>query len=828
MIVDDENCGRDKRSNQRRGNSRGGLYIDTQAVSQVRQGMDGVLCRQPSIMKDRLYAAHVEFLSSMIHAGIVSSWLSSVPAGGSNFNESDYCARTMESLAQKLFIVVETRARLCRSTNQNNPGDSEAVCAASLSLLILALPKHVSQSAPSSLSTSFRQMGNSTGTIEDLLQSPLVRKMVETALSWEDTSQERENSKASDVVVKTQATRNAIHVLSDICMAGGSSLISSHFCQKLDGFLQAITGSLCKRGSTIANADSFDNSSIDSSLLFLLQLHTGLPKVTREFLRNFFEKPSVGSNCTNCFINGLLHISANKSFSASSCASSLLRSLIDGNPVDGTHDRLSEMILNSFDTDQDGSTIEDLILQLVKTTYSSVHCSVPNFRSRWQPRMCSLGDILGICSPSINTMIIFASSLSDEVLSLFVNAIERDQQSNLFMDTLSGSTNLSLLFLFASFATKSPESPGISNDQNLVSLLAQQRNVKEKLLIPSSGFLTVLEVAMKQGQSADFTRRALRLQNTFCSLNDERSLAHTFTKASNSMARKELSLRDKLAKSEMELKGMTLKYHQIESERDNLCNSFCDQRVAHERRLELTRSEVRMAARNVSEIHVNERKQAEERYGKEKQLRMRMEEANEQLMVETTSDKSRIKELEELLGQERKSRQDFESALERCKNELSMTLDELEQTSTAYRDLQGQFSTSEGKVSDLTATNEDAKANLEDTCAKLIKLATIYQSKEVEMDKCKAEYRSALNTANRQADTAMQKYEYAKKQNTTLSKKYVEVSKELNDVKARRANVQRMRKNAPVAYLNQLHNNPRKEEKKQSRRNPTGKENARR
>ena len=96
------------------------------------------------------------------------------------------------------------------------------------------------------------------------------------------------------------------------------------------------------------------------------------------------------------------------------------------------------------------------------------------------------------------------------------------------------------------------------------------------------------------------------------------------------------------------------------------------------------------------------------------------------------------------------------------------------------------------------------------------------------MDKYKAELRSAVNTANRHADTATQKYEYSKQQNQSLSKKLEEVSKELKDTKAHRAGVQRMRKNAPVAYLNQLHNDPRTKEKKQSRRNHPGKENTRR
>ncbi|KAL7539271.1 hypothetical protein ACHAXR_009146 [Thalassiosira sp. AJA248-18] len=818
--------GSDDRNGHKRSNSRGGLYIDTQ-TRQGSAGIDVFVCRQSSVMRDRMYAANVEFLSSMIQSGIISGWLTSTVTAseGGHLNESSG-DRTVERLCQKLFFVIETRSRLRRSTNQNtsknDAGDSEAVCAASLSLLIIALPKHVGQSAPTSLSTSFRQMGNSTGTIEDLFQSPLVKKVVEMALSWKDATLSKKNSKENDAVAKYQAA-NAICVLSDICMAGGSTLISCHFRERLDSFLHQIVQSICRRGKSNSKDYYFDNSSIDSSIMFLLQLHTGSPILVRQFLRNFVEQSSAsGDDYASCFVGGLLHLSANKSFSASSCASSLLRALIDGNPVDRTQDRLSEIILNSFDTEHAGSTIEGVLRSLIEATYSSVHCDVPYFCIRWHPRLCALGDLLGICTHSLSVINIFASSLSDEVLNLFLKALECDGKDKVCMDTLSGSANLSLLYLFTSFANYDS---AISNDQNGAAIRTQQRNVKEKL-IRASNFLTVLEVAMAQGTSADMTHRSLKLQNSLLSLSDERSLALTFTKASNTVARKENYLRDKLTKSELELTDMASKCRQIQLDRDNLSNAYHDMRLTYERRLEWTRSEAQMAARNVSEIHVHERKEAEEQCNEEYELRIKTKRENEKMKREMSSDKSRIKELEALLGQERKSRQDFESALDECKNELSKTSGEFDACKNELSTTSEKLSISEEKVSDLTATSEDAASNLEDTCAKLIKLATIYQSKESEMDKYKAELRSAVNTANSHADTAIQKYENARQQNKTLKKQLLDVSSELKDIKAHRADVQRMRKNAPVAYLNQLHNDPRIQEKKHSRRNRTGKENS--
>ena len=223
--------------------------------------------------------------------------------------------------------------------------------------------------------------------------------------------------------------------------------------------------------------------------------------------------------------------------------------------------------------------------------------------------------------------------------------------------------------------------------------------------------------------------------------------------------------------------------------------------MAYERQLEWTRSEYRTASKNASEIFVHERKIVEDRCTEECKARQKSERENEQLVHDCFSYKSRIKELEEILGHERSSRREFESALGGCKHELSTTSKELERISSVCHDLQEKLSVSEMKVSHLTAISEESEASVENICSKLIKLATIYQVKEHEMDKYKAELRSAVNTANSHADTAIR----FKQENNRLRAKLEEVTGELGAIKARRADVQRMRKNAPVAYLNQLH-----------------------
>jgi len=320
-LVDEDGRGNNNnnRGGNQRGKSRGSLYIDTQGAGDS-QALDALACRQPSVMKDRMFAAIVEYLSSLLHAGIVSGWLLTDDSSDNDDSRSNESSnRTVDRLCQKLFFVVETRARLRSSTNQQNtassdPGDSEAVCAASLSLLILALPEHVDQSGPSSLSTSFRQMGSSNGSIDDLLHSHLMKKMVEMALSWQDEEPSRKKNKSKESVITSKATSSAISVLSLICMVGGSDLIASQFGRKLENFLQNITEGICDRGRQRDSSRSYDNSTIDSPLSFLLQLHTGMPVLVRQFIRRFIEQQSsANDDYVSHFVAGLMHLSASVS-----------------------------------------------------------------------------------------------------------------------------------------------------------------------------------------------------------------------------------------------------------------------------------------------------------------------------------------------------------------------------------------------------------------------------------------------------------------------------------------------------------------------------------
>jgi hypothetical protein len=268
-----------------------GLKVETQAGQNMASAY-----RRPSIVKDRIFSAAVEYLSSMVTFGIVSAWLSPKFIDGEHAD-----TRSADKLCQKLYSIIETRARIRRASNQStkNECDNESVSATALSLLILMLPRHVEQ--PTRLSTSFRNMGDEpTGNISDLLQSSMMKKIVDLALSWEDIAE----AEGSRDYAKYYASNNAISILSTVAMAGAGSLMKDNATKQLETFLQRVAESICKRGK--AEGD-IDDPYVASALSLLFHLHTDCPLFVRQFLRDF-----IGSNKNDpsgdLFAGGLIHL----------------------------------------------------------------------------------------------------------------------------------------------------------------------------------------------------------------------------------------------------------------------------------------------------------------------------------------------------------------------------------------------------------------------------------------------------------------------------------------------------------------------------------------
>jgi len=488
-----------------------------------------------------------------------------------------------------------------------------------------------------------------------------------------------------------------------------------------------------------------------------------------------------------------------------------LRALIDGNPADRTQDRLCLLLLGAFDAEIVASPVEDALHFLFDGADTSDARNIPFYFSRYYPRKCCLGDLMCVCTHTR----IFASSMTDDLLGKFENAIKYDPQQSQY-DSLSAAATLALIHILASFANTRNGCDNIG-----ASILVQQSRVKERLRKILLSVVAQLESAMRQGASVDVTHRALQLQNALIQVSDERFLAQCCTNASSVVAIRERILRDKLTSSQVELLDVVKRSQNMQLDYDNLNNAYHNQRQTYERQIEWITSESRMKTKHVSGILADERKQAEEQCAKEREAKLRAELNYEQLARESSNDKLRIKDLEQLLARERELREDFESQLEMGKKELGQTSMELERITCDNCELEDKLLVSENKVSNLLSTRKEVEANLEDTCSKLIMLATVYQRNEVEVEKYKSELRTAMNTANMHADVAIGKYENARKHNKLLSKQLEEVTTELNSTKAHRADVQRMRKNAPVAYLNQLHSG-----NLQGRSNRSGKENA--
>jgi chromosome segregation ATPase len=185
--------------------------------------------------------------------------------------------------------------------------------------------------------------------------------------------------------------------------------------------------------------------------------------------------------------------------------------------------------------------------------------------------------------------------------------------------------------------------------------------------------------------------------------------------------------------------------------------------------------------------------------------------------------KDTTSKLEQALEFEKKEKENHATALETSKRELHSASDELKKSNSIRSDLETKLSHSEKTARDLTVANKDLENTVEEICEKLVNLATIYQRKEAEMDKYKAELRTAVNAANKNAEMAISKYEAQRKETKSLKKELESSISELNELKAHKADVQRLRKNAPTSYINQLRNDPRIQA--QPRKSRSGKEN---
>lgn len=510
--------------------------------------------------------------------------------------------------------------------------------------------------------------------------------------------------------------------------------------------------------------------------------------------------------------------------------------------MDRTEDVLSEMITKSFDS-------AESVFDAMETAFYAIHQSAQtslvnneNFPGlecvRWHPRLCLLSDMLDKCSSSINYYRCIKVSLDvddADAIDSFVQFLAPNRsKGHGCIDALTNSVDVCLLTLFTRFAVKNMP---FQNDEARISFSTLQQDVTNKLLGPNA--IVKVESSTMQGSSIDLMHRALKLQNLMISLqSDERCIARSLTRLTSSVRRREEETRTKLARSEQELMQLSSRYKQMVIDRDSLTNALHDQRSSYEHKLDLMRTEVQMKAKTISKVHAQERKLADERtlhYKRDLQIEQesrraaehdneRISKVNEQLKRELSCEKSRLQELEELLAEERKSHLLVKSELEKRTSELSLASEELQQRAAAAEEMQLKLAASEEAVSQLTAIRKDSEEKLEDTCEKLIKLAHIYQTKESDMKKKEKQFHIAYRKASQEADTAYKRYKEETRRNEALAT-------ELDEVKSNKAQRDRMKKNAPVSYLNSMHNQGNNESRLKEKphgRSRRGKENSNR
>ena len=474
----------------------------------------------------------------------------------------------------------------------------------------------------------------------------------------------------------------------------------------------------------------------------------------------------------------------------------------------------------SFQCDSVISSVDSIFHSLAETTY----CIEDTQAVRHLPRICTIGDVLSACPPSSDLeQVIFstlgASFKNKTVKDVFVNILSMSKNGFDETQTLHVSAMLSIIYLLS----------------QLISSVQFDNGINLAAILDRTGLLSI-ELALSQGTSADLTHRAMKHQNSL-SFN-EKTLALAFTRAHDSHCQEEISLRKTIANADCEIAELRDQVKAKELERTRLRKVLNDQTASYEKRLDLVRFEAKSVAKRSAEIHVQERRRAEEYalknerlYHNEKERRLELEEKYRSIAEESCRIKQELSnvnsntlELQHHLDNEREDKERITSVLEKEKDELKSTKEELENIKNAESELRTKLKHSEKSAQDLNAINKELEASLEENCEKLVSLATIYQRKEAEMDKYKAELRSAVTAANRNAEMAISKYEAQRNETKSLKKELECAITELNDLKEHKADVQRLRKNAPTSYINQLRNDPRIQA--QPRKSRSGKENS--
>ena len=483
-------------------------------------------------------------------------------------------------------------------------------------------------------------------------------------------------------------------------------------------------------------------------------------------------------------------------------------------------DVLSDILRQSLLSDFVSSLIDGAFHSFAESTFAVCNSQPELYSTRHLPRLCSVGDMLSSCLPSVDLQQMLAESVSSQVknksiMNIFVGMMNMCRDRLEEADTLFLSSILSIVHLLSQIISSSQ---GVNLSANIESVA-----------------LMAIESAMAQGISADLTHRAIGHQKSLQV--NEKTLALAYTRSRGTFKQDETSLADRVKDAEREIQELRGLVKAKEKERAKLSKALNDQRMGYEKRLELVKFESRSIAKKSAEIHVDERHRAEQHamkherlYREEKDRRRAAEEQirsiteeSQRLKHELSKISSNASKLEEALEKERKEKGDYASALEASKRDLESTTRELEKSNSAAAELHTKLSHSENTANELTSTNKDLESSLEEVCEKLVNLATIYQRKEAEMDKYKAELRSAVNAANKNCDTAISKYEAQRKETKSLKKELESTIAELNDLKAHKADMQRLKKTAPTSYINQLRNDPRVQA--QPRKSRSGKEN---
>jgi DNA repair exonuclease SbcCD ATPase subunit len=329
--------------------------------------------------------------------------------------------------------------------------------------------------------------------------------------------------------------------------------------------------------------------------------------------------------------------------------------------------------------------------------------------------------------------------------------------------------------------------------------------------------------------SADMRRRVFRLQAILATLSAENEdLISSSLAAEDLLCSRERNYHAKqVLDYRRDLEEVRSQVKQLTAERDRCKKAMRLQAAAFEKSLHRTKSKATAEASQLVQVHVSERSAAEKRANeclrRTKHLEELQQETERRIDEYRSLEAQRRQELSEIAAKLKDAHQELkhqrtlvDDHKRRCADhaeELSGFTSRLQSVEGEHKATRGQLTASQAALEKTKDAYHKLHDDLEDTFAQLSFLAQAHQSKEDEITAIVEKKDQAVQEARRNADSERRRNDeleanerHLQFENDRLSKKLTRAKEKLEEERNQRhEGLQRTKRHAPVAYINQLH-----------------------